>query len=330
MQALVLEEFGKPAVVKTVEVPKPGKDQILVKIDSSPINPSDYSFMRGQYSTAKILPVIPGFEASGTVVAVGGGLMARYLLGKKVACFAPSDGNGTWAEYMVTKSSLAVPLIKGMELEQGSMLMVNPISVMAMVDLAKKGKHKAIANTAAASALGRFLNVVCNDLNLPLVNIVRREDQALILKELGAKNVLVSGSPNFAEDLTKIFSKLQVTLAFDAIGGKSTFDLVDTLPPHSEVMIYGGLSEEPMSANPGKLLFESKKIIGFWVSAWVGHQPMLKMLRIFRSIQKYMKEMHQTAVQRRITLDEVSATMETYRKNMTAGKILVKPGAPKQ
>ncbi|MDZ7605657.1 MAG: zinc-binding dehydrogenase [Cyclobacteriaceae bacterium] len=274
MRALVLDEFGKTPLVKTVEVPRPSKGQILVKIDSSPINPSDYSFMRGLYSTAKKTPVIPGFEASGTVVAAGGGFMAKLLLGKRVACFAPSDGNGTWAEYMVTKSGLAVPLMKGMELEQGAMLMVNPISVMAMIDLARKGHHKAIANTAGASALGRFLNIVCNDVNLPIVNIVRREDQAVILKELGAKHILVSESPNFVEELTKTFSKLQVTLAFDAVGGQSTFDLISALPPHGEVKIYGALSEEPMTAHPGKLIFEHKKISGFWVSAWVGKQPL--------------------------------------------------------
>ena len=197
---------------------------------------------------------------------------------------------------------------------------------MPLVDLAKKGKHNAIANTAAASALGRFLNVVCNDLNIPLVNIVRREEQAKILRELGAKHILVSEAPNFAEELKEIFSKLQVTLAFDAIGGKSTFDLVNALPPYSEVKIYGGLSEEPLAAHPGKLIFEHKSISGFWVSSWVGKQPMLKMIRIFRSIQKYMKEVHHTPVQQHITLEEVGACMETYKQNMTAGKILVKPG----
>ncbi len=326
MLALVLEEFGKTPVVKTVEVPKPGKGQILVKIDSSPINPSDYSFMRGLYSTAKKTPVIPGFEASGTVVAAGSGFMAKLLLGKKVACFAPSDGNGTWAEYMVTKSGLAVPLMKGMELEQGSMLMVNPISVMAMIDLARKGHHKAIANTAAASALGRFLNVVCNDLNIPLVNIVRRLEQVKILEAIGAKHILVSEKPDFADELKEVFSRLQLTLAFDAIGGKSVFDLVNALPPHGEVKIYGALSEESLSAHPGKLIFEHKKISGFWVSSWVGQQPILKMLWIFRSIQKYMKDTHHAEVQRRITLDEVGACMPTYKQNMTAGKILVKPG----
>jgi len=326
MNALVLEKLDGNPKVREVQVPEPKNGEVLVKIDSSPINPSDYSFIRGLYSTKKSLPVIPGFEASGRVVATGNDFMSKRLLGKSVACFAPTDGNGTWAEYMVTKNRMVIPLKKGIDLEQGSMLMVNPLSVMAMLDIAKKGRHKAIANTAAASALGQMLNRLCIDNNLPIVNIVRREEQVKLLKDQGAKYVISSSSPDFGKSMKTIFEEIKVGLAFDAIAGQMTFDLVEALPPGGEVMVYGGLSEQPSSAHPGKLIFEKKKVTGFWVSEWITHQSMVKLLFTFNKIQKYFSEKHKTTIQKRVSLTETMDGITQYLSNMTAGKVLVKPG----
>lgn len=326
MRALQLTEFNGNPQLQEVDVPLPVKGEVLVKIDSSPINPSDYSFIRGLYSTKKTLPVIPGFEASGIVVATGNDFMSKRLLGKSVACFAPTEGNGTWAEFMVTNNNLAIPLKKGFDLEQGSMLLVNPLSVIAMLEIAKKGGHKAIANTAAASALGQMLNSLCIDKNIPLVNIVRRDEQVELLKKQGAMHVVNSSSANFAKELLSIFSELQVTLAFDAIAGQMGFDLLEALPSGGEVMVYGALSEQPVPAHPGKLIFEKKKISGFWLSEWITHQPMLKMLFTFNKIQKYISEKHQTSIHKRVSLENAVDGVSLYLEKMSAGKILVKPG----
>jgi NADPH:quinone reductase-like Zn-dependent oxidoreductase len=326
MNALVLTEFNGNPQVQEVEVPMPEKGQILVRIDSSPINPSDNSFLKGLYSTKKTLPVIAGFEASGVVVASGNDFMSRRLLGKSVACFAPMDGDGSWAEYMVTGYKTAIPLKKNVDMEQGAMLLVNPLSVIAMVEMAKKGRHKAIANTAAASALGTMLNRMCIDNGIALVNIVRREDQVELLKSQGATYVISSSSKTFKQDLSKIFSELNVHLAFDAIAGQMTFDLLDALCAGGEVKVYGGLSEQAAMANPGRLIFENKKVSGFWLSEWITHQPMLKMLKHFNKIQKYLAETHQTTVHQRVGLKDAVTGLATYMENMTAGKVLVKPG----
>ena len=326
MNALVLTKFNGNPQVQEVAVPTPGKGQILVKIDSSPINPSDNSFLKGLYSTKKTLPVIAGFEASGVVVASGNDFMSKRLLGKSVACFAPMDGDGSWAEYMVTGNKTAIPLKKNVTLEQGSMLLVNPLSVIAMIELAKKGKHKAIANSAAASALGTMLNRMCIDNGIALVNIVRREDQVELLKGQGATYVINSSSKTFKQDLSKIFSELNVRLAFDAIAGQMTFDLLDALNAGGEVKVYGGLSEQAAMANPGRLIFENKKVSGFWLSEWIMHQSLLKMLKHFNKIQKYLAEIHQTTVHQRVGLNGAVAGLATYMENMTAGKVLVKPG----
>jgi len=325
MRALVLFEFGVSPEVQSIDIPLPSKGEVLIQIDSSPINPSDNSFLKGMYSTKKPLPVVPGFEASGTVVATGDDFMSKRLLGKPVACFAPMNGNGTWAEYMVTKNNMTIPLKKGVDIEQGSMLMVNPISVIAMMEIAKKGKHIAIANTAAASALGRMMNRLCIEKNLPIVNIVRREEQVQLIKNEGAKYVVNSSSKDYHEELKSAFTKLNVTLAFDAIAGKSVFDLMEALPASGEVMVYGGLSEEPALVNPAKLIFENKKVSGFWLSEWITHQSIIKMLMIFNKIQRLLSAKHQNTINKRVSLEETVSGVSLYLEKMTLGKVLVKP-----
>ena len=325
MRALVLFEFGVSPEVQSIDIPLPSKGEVLIQIDSSPINPSDNSFLKGMYSTKKPLPVVPGFEASGTVVATGDDFMSKRLLGKPVACFAPMNGNGTWAEYMVTKNNMTIPLKKGVDIEQGSMLMVNPISVIAMMEIAKKGKHIAIANTAAASALGRMMNRLCIEKNLPIVNIVRREEQVQLIKNEGAKYVVNSSSKDYHEELKSAFTKLNVTLAFDAIAGKSVFDLMEALPASGEVMVYGGLSEEPALVNPAKLIFENKKVSGFWLSEWITHQSIIKMLMIFNKIQRLLSDKHQNTINKRVSLKETVSGVSLYLEKMTLGKVLVKP-----
>ena len=325
MKALVLEKYDTIPSKSERDIPTPSKGEILIKIDSSPINPSDISFLKGMYSTEKNLPVVPGFEASGTVVASGDDYMSRRLLGKKVACFAPRDGHGCWAEYMVTSNKMAIPLKKSIDLEKGSMLMVNPLSTIAMLDIARKGGHKAIANTAAASALGQLMNSMCVDSGYPLVNIVRRDEQVELLKSLGAKYIINTSDSNFRDQMKKMFSELSVTLVFDAISGDIVSDLMEAMPRNGEVMIYGGLSEKPAVVHPGKVIFENKKVSGFWASEWIGRQSTLKLIRVFNKIQKHLATRHDTKVQGRFGLEDFSKALDLYKKNMTAGKVLIRP-----
>ena len=122
MTVILLEAYtGVDALsVEKRPVPKPGPNQVLVKVAASPINPSDLAFLQGDYGFKKKLPTVPGFEGSGTVVAVGSGMISKYLNGKKVTCIA-GDGDGVWAEYVVTSATLALPLAASVSLEQGSM-----------------------------------------------------------------------------------------------------------------------------------------------------------------------------------------------------------------
>src|SRR5664279_4757055 len=146
MHALELHaEDGKPESLKLVEKPVsvPGPGEVLIKVAAAAVNPSDLAFLRGIYGTRKTLPVVPGFEGSGTVVAAGSGTMSRFYMGRRVA-FVSGEGDGTWAEYAVTPATQCVPLPKNVTLEQGSMMMVNPLTALAFMEIIRQGRHKAI------------------------------------------------------------------------------------------------------------------------------------------------------------------------------------------
>ena len=102
--------------------------------------------------------------------------------------------------------------------------------------------------------------------------------------------------------------------------------MIEALPPGGEVMIYGGLSEEPAAIHPGKMIFEKKKVSGFWLSDWITHQPTLKLLRTFNKIQKVISHGHHTKVHKKVALKDAQSGINDYLKNMTAGKVLVQPG----
>ena len=242
-----------------------------------------------------------------------------------MSCFADATGNGTWAEYMCTTSNFVIPLKKGVDIEQASMLLVNPLSAYAMVKIAKEKGHRSLINTAAASQLGQIMVRLCKDEKLDLVNIVRRQDQADLLKTLGSEYVLDSALPDFKEELQKICKELKIKLAYDAIAGEMTFGLAEALGFGGEVIVYGGLSEKPSMIHPGKLIFEKKKLSGFWLSDWIGHQHVLTLLGIFGKIQKYLGNTYSSTIYKRVGLGEAMEAIRKYKENMTLGKVIVKP-----
>jgi NADPH2:quinone reductase len=224
-------------------VPEPGPDQVLVRIEASPINPSDMGLLFGpaDMSTARVrgpadrpvvtadvpeklmksvagrvdqaLPV--GNEGAGVVVKAGSSEAARALLGRAVALF----GGSMYAQYRCAPAELCLPLPEGTTPAEGASCFVNPLTVLGMVETMKLEGHKALAHTAAASNLGQMLVKLCNADRIPLVNVVRRPAQVDLLKSLGAKHVCSSSEPSFREDLVGALVETGATLAFDATGG---------------------------------------------------------------------------------------------------------------
>lgn len=219
--------------LQTEPIPRPQKDQILVRVEASPINPSDLGgllagmdvstavasqdnngnpVIRGGISRQTFesvrtrngvaLPV--GNEGAGVVCAVGidSGKAAMDLLGKTVAIL----GGSMYSQYRVVHASQAVPLLPGTTAAEGASAFVNPLTVLGMIETMRVEGHTAMVHTAAASQLGQMLVRVCANEGIRLVNIVRRPEQISLLAGLGAEHIVDSSSEEFHDDLVNAIS----------------------------------------------------------------------------------------------------------------------------
>ncbi|MDP3749002.1 MAG: zinc-binding dehydrogenase [Phenylobacterium sp.] len=273
-----------------VAIPEPAADEVLVRVEGSPINPSDLGLLLGAADmstavasgtaeqpvvTAKIpqafmramagrldesMPV--GNEGAGVVIKAG--VDAQHLLGKTVAML----GGAMYAEYRCLKAADVLVLPPGATAADGASCFVNPLTALGMVETMRREGHTALVHTAAASNLGQMLNKICLAEGVGLVNIVRSPEQAAILQTIGAKHVVDSSTPGFMEDLIKALVATGATLAFDAIGGgKLAGQILSGMEAaanqtaktysrygssvHKQVYIYGGLDTRPTELNRG-------------------------------------------------------------------------------
>lgn len=328
MRALELQDYGDwRTALKVVEkpVPQPGPNQVLVRIAATPINPTDLGFLQGRYGVRRALPTVPGWEGSGTVVATGGGLMARFLLGRRVACAAMDDYDGTWAEYTLTSPFRCLPLRRHVTDEQGAMMIVNPLTAWALLSLARHNGHQAVAQTAAASALGRMLMRLGQRFNIPMVHIVHRQAQVDLLRSQGAEYVLSSHKPDFEDKLQELCHHLNVTLALDAVAGEITGQLLRAMPRGAQVTVYGTLSGSACQVSPRSLIFKNQQVNGFWLARWSPRFGPLGLLYTGWRIQKLLDNELKTEVQARLPLEKARNGLEMYERGKTKGKVLFIP-----
>jgi NADPH:quinone reductase len=243
LRTLITKASKLELSLQQVAIPALKDDEVLIRVEASPINPSDIGLLFGaadmstatQSGTAE-LPVVSatvpeafmkgmagrlddsmpaGNEGAGTVVGAGSSPAAQALMGKMVAVL----GGAMYSQYRAIAASQCLVMPAGTSAKAAASCFVNPLTSLGMVETMKLEGHKALVHTAAASNLGQMLNKICMKDGIELVNIVRGEAQEKVLRDLGAKYVCNSSAASFLEDLTQALEKTGATLAFDAIGG---------------------------------------------------------------------------------------------------------------
>jgi NADPH2:quinone reductase len=226
-----------------VPIPVPLPDEAIVRVEGSPINPSDLGLLFGaaDMTTARVSgtpeqPVLTaripadrmkamagrvgqsmpvGNEGAGVVVTAGSSVEAQALRGRTVAIF----GGAMYSQYRCVKASQCLVLPDGITAAEGASCFVNPLTALGMVETMRREGHTALVHTAAASNLGQMLNRICLQDHVGLVNVVRTQAQADLLEGIGARHVCNSSAPTFVHELTEAIVATGATLAFDAIGG---------------------------------------------------------------------------------------------------------------
>lgn len=243
LRSLVTSAGTLELSLQDVDVPTPGDNEVLVRIEASPINPSDLGLLVGSADMSKATvsgtpdrPVVTaplpggavkafaarldqsvpvGNEGAGTVVAAGSSDAAQALLGKTVGI----AGGAMYSQYRAVDARAALVLPDGATARDGASSFVNPLTALGMTETMGREGHSALVHTAAASNLGQMLVKLCQKDGIPLVNIVRKPEQEELLLSLGAEHVLNVTSPSFETDLVEALTATKATIAFDAIGG---------------------------------------------------------------------------------------------------------------
>jgi NADPH2:quinone reductase len=347
-----------------VEVPVPADHEVVVRVEGTPISPSDLALLLafGDPATATaaadgspvtMMPLSPGAmkalagrvgepmtvgnEGCGTVVAAGPSEPAQSLLGRRVS-FA---GGGAYADHRAVPAAACLPLPDDASPADGAASFVNPMTALAMVETMRAEGHTALVHTAAASALGQMLVRVCAADGVPLVNVVRREEQADLLRDLGAEHVVVSSSESFTADLAAAVAATGATLAFDAVGGgRLASQILSAMEAaasasgpysrygsdvHKQVYVYGSLDRSPTELTRS---FGLTWGVGGWLlMPRLGQLGRETVGRLRTRVADELTTTFATTYGAEIPLGQVldPATMAAYAAQRTGGKYLVRP-----
>ena len=370
LRSLIRPDATLELSLADVPMPQPANaDEVVLKIEAAPINPSDLGLLFGgadmraaQYGGTPARPVVTapvseavmaamaarlgesmpvGNEGAGTVVAAGASPAAQALLGRRVAGL----GGAMFGEYRALPAAQCLPLPEGTTAAEGASCFVNPLTSLGMVETMRREGHKALVHTAAASNLGQMLNRICLKDGIGLVNIVRKPEQARLLRELGAQHVVDSQSPDFMAQLTAAVAATGATLAFDAIGGGKLAGQILTAMEtallrqpdqeysrygtsvHKQVYVYGGLDRSPIELTRafgmawgvgGWLLFPFLQRIGAERAAQLKQRVADELKTTFAS--RYTRE---------VTLAEAltAEAIGVYGKQATGEKVLMRMAA---
>lgn len=332
MNAVILENYNPNLIralgsmkVREVPVPVPAAGQLLVKVEASPVNPSDIAFLRGGYNIVKPVPTIPGFEGVGKIVAVGDS-MDETLIGERVTFFIQDNDSGAWAEYALVGENDFIPVSMDLPVAQAACLFINPFTAYALFEHIHENQHKALIQSAANGQVGRFIRYFATEHNVEVINLVRKPGQVEQLRAEGKEHVLDTGDDNFEEKLKELARRLNATAAIDAVGGELTGKMLNAMPVGSEIILYGALSGMPLSAiNPLDLIFKNKVIGGFNLNDWIAEKSAEEFSKVSGFIQMlFIERKLETRISQSYAMDDFYNGLRTYISNMSAGKVLLR------
>ncbi|MEU5761036.1 zinc-binding dehydrogenase [Nocardia sp. NPDC047648] len=263
MRAVVIERFGEPKdVLATAErpVPEPGPGEVRLALILSPIHNHDLAIVRGVYGYRPELPAIPGSEAVARVDAVGPEV-GDMSVGQRVTV---SGAQNVWAEYFVVPARQVIPLPDAVSDETAAQLLAMPLSALMLIEDLELSSGDWLTINAANGAVGRLVNVFARQRGLNVLNLVRGPASVAALRELGYEPVLDTESEGWRDQVEAATSGAPILRAVDQVGGRAAAAELALLAPGGQLITFGALSGQPLSLDPGPLIFKQVVIKGFW------------------------------------------------------------------
>lgn len=326
MKTAIFREFGPPA--DKVEVtespfPSPGPEQLRLRIRFAPIHPSDLNLIEGVYGTLPDLPACAGGEASASIDAVGSGLTDQYTNETPVILRRRPE-NGTWREYLLVSPDEIHVLPDGINLEQASMLALNPATAWGLLELfvpLEKGDW--IVLNAANSAVGCCLIQLARERGIKTLALVRREEAIGPLQDLGADCVLLDESDSMAK-ARGAFGETPPRLALNGVGGDSALRMMDLLANEGTQVTYGAMSRRSLKVPNKFLIFKRLTLTGFWVTRWLESAPTNEINDMLTQLAELMKNdsLHMPVAEI-FPIDDIHSAIQSAQNDRRPGKILI-------
>lgn len=334
--------------VEDVPVPEPGPGEVRVKMRMSPINPSDHNYIRGAYLKAlerliwnhgkdeiafdpertRLHPTPPyalGGEGVGVVDAAGPGMLARRLMGKRVALIS-GPPRGTWQEYAVVEAKRAIPVPDTWTDAEASMALINPLSAVLMLrDVLGVRRGTFLLQDAAGSALAKSVIAMSQRLGFETINVVRDGRHTAALRALGARHVIETDSRDLRDEVVRITRGRGVDYAMDCIGGPLAAELVSCLGLGGHLVLYGTLGAPSFDLHSRDLMMPVARVSGFFLGNHVARKSPLAMLRALRELRAVAsRSLSDVEVREIFTLDEVHRALEASVAPGARGKVLLR------
>ena len=368
IRSMVTSDGNIEISIAKVEMPIPGDDEVLIEVHAAPINPSDLGLLLSfaadlstinvsgsgdeTVTSMKIHPALMGAmkpridesmpvgnEGSGIVIDAGAN--AKELIGKTVGL----AGGSMYSQYRCVPAANCLVMEEGTSPAEAASSFVNPLTALAFIETMKMENHTAIVHTAAASNLGQMLVKICKNDDIPLVNIVRKQEQVDILKDIGAELVCNTSDSNFMESLVSALVITGATLGFDATGGGNGGELPGQIlaamevaanktakeysrygsDTYKQVYIYGGLDQSPTIL---KRSYGMSWGLGGWLlTPMIGRIGMEKFQAMRARVAKEIKTTFASSYANEISFEEMlqPEIIKSYAKQATGQKYLVNP-----
>ncbi len=318
-KAVQPDEKGQP-ILKEFPLQQPSTNQVLVRVEFSPINPTDIFKLAGDYNSYDPYSRY-GSEGSGIVAAVGDNLKRSFKVGDRV-----HTRFGSWSQYLLTDSEEVYPVLQeDISLEDASAHWVNAATVHHMGALAERGGHKAVIHTAAASAVGKMLIKYFKPRGIKVINVVRRDEQVEELKKEGADYVLNSTTPDFEEKLKELAEKEKATLAFEAVAGEFTNVILRSQPTGSTCLVYGALTGWDVKNISIMELFKGKTIGGQYLPDHMEEYAKRGELeKLFTELHELLPTVFKTHIHKSFKVEDIKEAFAYYEKNSSKGKVVLK------
>jgi len=368
IRSMVTSEGNIEISIANIEMPIPGDDEVLIEVHAAPINPSDLGLLLSfaadlstinvsgsgdeTITSMKIHPALMGAmkpridqsmpvgnEGSGVVVDAG--TNAKEFIGKTVGL----AGGSMYSQYRCVPAANCLVMEEGTSPAEAASSFVNPLTALAFIETMKMENHTAIVHTAAASNLGQMLVKICKDDDIPLVNIVRKQEQVDLLKDIGAEHICNTSDPDFMESLVSALVATGATLGFDATGGGNNGELPGQIlaamevaankmakeysrygsDTYKQVYIYGGLDQSPTIL---KRSYGMSWGLGGWLlTPMIGRIGMEKFQAMRARVAKEIKTTFASTYANEVSFEEMlqPETIKSYAKQATGQKYLVNP-----